>query len=149
MVTVKQNELSPVQDGALGIFDALERLSAKPKNAKLAIKVRRARMEVAGLLEEREAVRQEILGQYAEKDEDGSNKTEPVLADGEPVMGPDGPVRRVVMDDEAGFHAAFYELLMSEVELAQTFTLEDFDGQPDGFTLESELDLLGALLLDE
>jgi hypothetical protein len=146
MVTVKQIQLKPPQ--GLGIADALEGLGNKPKTAKLAIKVRRSRIEVVGYLEEREAVRQELLTQFAELDDDGNRVTEPVLRDGEPVVGPDGPLEAVKMSDATAFHAAFMDLLMSDVELKHTFTLDDFDGQPDGFTLENELDLLGALLID-
>jgi len=147
-VTVKQIELLNPQFESIGIVVGLLKLADKPKKLGLAKLVRRSRKEVLGHLEEREELRQEIISTHSEKDEDGEPKKLPVLRDGEPVMGPDGPQMTAVLADPEAFAVEFNALMASEVTLEHTFTMDDFEGQPDGFTLEDELDLLGALLTD-
>jgi len=150
MVTVKQIELLHPENEDMGIIVALIKLGTKPKHIGLAKLVRRSRKEVLGYLEEREELKQELLTQHAQKNESGGRETVPMLDDEEnPRMGPDGPMESVVLEDPKAYWAGLTDLLMSEVELRHTFTLDDFENQPDGFTLEDELDLLGALLVDE
>ena len=147
-VLVKQIQLLHPQDEKLGIIVGLRKLQAKPKKVPLASLVLDSQQEVTGHLERREALRQELLTQHAQTNEDGSRKSVPLMKDGVQVVGPQGPVTSAVMKDDAAFQADFIELMGQEVELEHTFTREDFEGQPDGFSLEDEWELLGALLID-
>ena len=137
---------NPMVDAAI---DAILRLGKKPKTSDLAMVNHDARKDVVEHIERYEVGRHALLDEHAEKDEDGNKKTEPVMHDGEPVMGANGPVETVVMKDMDAFRVALGELLDTEVEIVHGFKRSDFKGQPAGFTLENELDALGPLLIED